>query len=455
MFQINGPTPVTPIQSPSENNLFLRVNQRVAGEILKVANEQVVLSVQGVQIVARLSTPDQTAVLNDRRFALFVVKDITDQVVTLQLADTIELQPTPSQQSITPGEFVLVDTLLSAANQKVDASNRMIAKGLLDQNMQVTAKTVQVMQNGLQPVQNWGQNEANLAASLLAIGVPISPESIKLLQKSPAEVTESLSILINQLQQISSQGKLPPVLQNRVEDVIKVLTQGVVDVELPAEIMQSKIKDAVNLLGKTIEYELLHSIDEGLSRLDKGLTNLTSLRYDLAANGFTRLAAEVDRFNDYLRLTALMNSGTHADVNQSQWIKFEIPFHYPVPPGTLPYEDLQNARIKIARDEQTFEDGKVDPHYTRIVIQMDLQQKESIEVDLSIVNKQAGLNISTSSKEATAVAKAEVDSLQQALSDLGYESRYIQVDTHKKGDLPDQAKTREKRMATGALNVEV
>ncbi len=43
MLPVPGPLPINPVQKPEDGNLFLRVNQKVAGEILQVSNEQVVL----------------------------------------------------------------------------------------------------------------------------------------------------------------------------------------------------------------------------------------------------------------------------------------------------------------------------------------------------------------------------------------------------------------------------
>ncbi len=452
MFQISGPTPVTPIQNPAESNLFLRVNQRVAGEILKVSNEQVVLSVQGVQIVARLTTPDQAAILNDRRYAMFVVRDLSNQVISLQIADTIEVNP--QQQTINQGEQILLDSLLNSAGLMPDSSNRMVAKALINQNLRVTKENVAQVQSGLQQIPQWSQIEADLAATLRAVGLPISSESINLLSKSPTEVTQSLSILISQLQQINLQGKVNPVLQDRINEVIKILSQGIVEVNLPAVEMQGKIKAAVTLLGKSLEYELLHSIDEKITDLDQGLMTLASLRSELASKGFSKLATEVDRFNDYLRLTALMNNGTHPDSTQNQWFKIEIPFHYPTTPGLPENEDLHPARIKIAREGQSDSGDKIDPHYTRIVIQMDLDDKESIEVDLSVVNHQAGLNITTSSKEITRVAREESESLRESLAELGYDSRYIQVDTTKQKMIDDQPSLQSTKFTFNELDIE-
>ena len=55
-MNITGPiqSNIQPIQDSVDQ--FLKVNQRFAGEILNVSNEQVVLSVNGVQIVAKMTS---------------------------------------------------------------------------------------------------------------------------------------------------------------------------------------------------------------------------------------------------------------------------------------------------------------------------------------------------------------------------------------------------------------
>ena len=134
MLPVPGPLPINPVQKPDEGNLFLRVNQKVAGEILQVSNEQVVLSIQGVQVVARLTTPEQMTELIDRRFAQFVVKEFNPNAVLLQLVDTNQASK-PVAQSIGQQETLVVQQLLQRMNIKADPASMLIAQELINQGI--------------------------------------------------------------------------------------------------------------------------------------------------------------------------------------------------------------------------------------------------------------------------------------------------------------------------------
>ena len=110
MLNITGPiqSNLPPIQERADQ--FLKVNQRIAGEIISVSNENVVLAVNGVQIVAKMTSFEQLALLLERRYANFVVKDIANNQVTLQL--------------VTPA--------LNSTNQKT-ITNNSIGMALLEQ----------------------------------------------------------------------------------------------------------------------------------------------------------------------------------------------------------------------------------------------------------------------------------------------------------------------------------
>ena len=166
MLTVPGPLPISPVQRTDENNLFLRVNQKVAGEILQVANDQVVLAIQGVQIVARLSTPDQLMELQDRRFAQFVVKEINPNVVTLQIVEPDSNSKNQVLPVINQQDSQLLDGLLNQIGVKPDAASRLLAQQMIRMGLPVTADNILELQTALQAVPAWGENEAGQAVPL-------------------------------------------------------------------------------------------------------------------------------------------------------------------------------------------------------------------------------------------------------------------------------------------------
>ncbi len=113
---------------------------------------------------------------------------------------------------------------------------------------------------------------------------------------------------------------------------------------------------------------------------------------------------------------------------QNEWIRVEIPVHFPVQTNPPREDDLVPARLRIARENRD-ENGKIDPSYTRVVLQMEISEDQLMEVDLSVVSRKIGLKITTPDEVARQAALAELDALITDFSELGFETRYSHIDT--------------------------
>ena len=71
MYPLSGPTPLTVTPRPEDSPLSLRLNQRVTAQVMEIATDHVTLVMEGVQVVARLTSSEQMAMLNERRTARF------------------------------------------------------------------------------------------------------------------------------------------------------------------------------------------------------------------------------------------------------------------------------------------------------------------------------------------------------------------------------------------------
>jgi hypothetical protein len=451
MLTIPGPPPVNSVQRSDESNLFLRVNQRVAGEILQVANDQVVLSIQGIQVVARLTTPEQMAELVDRRFAQFVVKDASQSNVLLQLVET-EIKPSTPEARLHPrSEPEFISGLLKQLGLQSDETTRLIARQMIRQGMQLNPETINDLRTVLSTMRNAGENEINLAVQLKSYGVPVNSGTIELMGKGPAEITLTITNLVKQLQALTN---LPENLQEPVASAIRILSQAVVQGDGATTELIKNLKNSITLLGKTIENELLKSTQGMGTELERGLMVLSRLRTDMAARGNTGIAGDIDRLNDYLRLVHLPNAEPSTPGSQNQWFRLEIPVQYPHLPGQNIDEDPHPARIKVAREAD--ENGsRIDPRYTRLVIQVDLGPGQSVEVDLSIVAKQVGLTVTATSEFLRLAAESEYPQLKEDLDEIGFQTKYSHIE---KGDLTskeDSIQMPSVELLNGTIDVEV
>jgi hypothetical protein len=423
------------LQNQSESTLFLKVNQHIAGEVIRVENEQVILSIQGVQLVARMTTPEQTASLIEKRFAQFIVKDLSEGTLSLQLIDS---HPSINQQSSSSVNTHLLSKLLDQAGIENTTTNQMIAQAAIRNGLTINSKLVEDLGSSLSKIPNWGMEHAIAAAKLKTNAISITPESINLMLNAQKDISGQVLQIIQQLTQAMSDRRLPENLVNLAKTSLQILNQAIVDASLPADVLAAKLHNAIILLGKSVENELFKTISDPVNNLtgnnlERGLMVLSRLRNELASRGMTTLSDGIDQFNDSIRLMHLYHSSTTSESASNQWIKLDLPVTFPATTPQLPQkpDDQPSASIRIARnpDDDTF---SIDPQYTRLVIRMDIDKGDVIEVDFSIVDHSAGLFITTSNSHLTNIARNELPSLQKDLMHLGYDTKVSQVETEKK-----------------------
>jgi hypothetical protein len=443
MFNVNGPTPITPLQRTSDDNLFLRVNQRVAGDVLNVSNGQVVISIQGVPIVARLSSPDQMAMLLDKQTAQFLVKELTNQTVILQLLPDAGQPSSAAASSVHNGQALAAD-LLNGMGVEVNSQNLMLVEAALNKGLTIDNKLLAEMRQALAGTTNWGPGEAQLAASLAASGLPVTEATIQLAKNAPYSVNGDLSQLMNQLQNLADQNGLSAQTKELANRVLASLQNAVLGESTSPETLRDNLQKVVTLLGRSVENELMGFLKEetgsSLSASEKGLLALNHLQGELQKTGNTDLAQTISHFLDGIRWMQLTNSPS--DPAQNQWTQMEIPLQIANPfakPPNAAQPELENANIRIARQNEN-DDQPLDPQNTRLVIQMDLADRQSIQVDLTVVHNRIGANISTSTEELCEIAREELTSLSEGLEKIGYDLNQDQVNirqTAHRIDLPE------------------
>src|SRR5689334_18138244 len=84
-MDLSGPRAINSINALSKPELGLRLFQRVTAQVLDVMGTTAVLSVEGIPIVAQLTSADQAATLLTQHAAQFIVTQLTSQKVTLKM----------------------------------------------------------------------------------------------------------------------------------------------------------------------------------------------------------------------------------------------------------------------------------------------------------------------------------------------------------------------------------
>ena len=418
---LNGPPSITSPARTDDANLSLRVNQRIVAEVLNISGESVTLSLQGVHIVAKLTSQDQAAALQEHRIAQFVIRDLIANTVLLQLVSPVKIIPNADRE----GMVDLAANLLQIAGLPPTEENLQILRAMLSQGMTVDKQTLEELKYTLQQLGSWNENDAKMAASLKNAGLPLSADILKFLKESPGGFGNQISQLLDQLQSLARQTQSPQLSQS-AQQVLEYFRSMILEWSSSPATMAEKLRSAVMASGRSLENQLAELVEKGISPGMKssslGVLSIANLRQELIKAGLFDILQELDQFQDGMRYTHLINGESGSSGPAGQWASLEIPLHmaFPAQPGMANQSaQLFEGLIKIAYQKDG-ENRTINPEFTQIVIQINLGKHDSIEVALSIAGRQVGADVLASSSQLNEFAKEEMNSLSEGLSQLGY-----------------------------------
>ena len=428
---INGPPVVQSNQRSDDSALVLRLNQRVVAEVLQVSGENVTLAIEGARVVARLTSSDQAAALQERRSALFIIKDISQNQILIQLApNNAPLPPAPAASQD------LAQALLARMGLANTDANLQILRAMLSQGLPADMATFGDIQNALTALGSWGAPEAQAAAVLKAAGLPLTPGSMALLINAPTQSVEAYSRLLSLLQGLSPR-QVSPQAAAVLQHSLAMLRSVVTDWSGDASKMTDSLQRAIALLGQSVENSLARLANNGqrgnVSLNDaNGLLALLALRRELARSGPREVVDAIDRFIDSSRLQHLNSSETEPNPSRGEWIQLNLPLRLSYPegqPNARP-SSFSEAHLRISRHRSP-EGSEVDPRFTRLVVSVDLEDGATMEVDLSVVEHKVGLQVAASTNELCDQAKEEITSFTHALNQLGYDIQSSKFEVEK------------------------
>lgn len=421
-MNVTGSSPIAIVQRLDESILALRINQRITAEVLQVSGDQVVLDLDGTQVLARLTSPDQSAALTERKSAQFIVRDQTGRTLILQL-----VSPRAHSGSNVSSDLLnssIIPDLLTMMGLPVDENHLVIARALLKQNLPITKELIDELKNILNEMGLWGEREAQAAATLRAMGLVLSPYTIAMAINQTYEQVNCILALLKQLKTLSKRSNL----SKQIENALSFLEEVLIDwTKSPPEIV-SQLRKSVNLLGRPLETEIGDLIREEnlknkeINSLHKGWLDLFLLRKDLSKDESNRQIVELmDRLMSSLRFLHFMNTNPVTEGNRDEWLILNLPVNSPsATPDTDEAYEPKNVRLKIA---YRYEEGErlIDPEHTRLMVEADLNNEDHIEVDLSIVLSRIGVDVVLSNTKLGEIAQSELETLENGLRLLGYE----------------------------------
>ena len=423
-------TPLVPLQGvtsrPEGAGIELRQNQTLAAQVLRVSTDNVVLAMQGVRVVARLTEAAQAAWLSQNQTALFQVQSINGQEIALRVLRAV----TPAADESTALAAQTVTQLLEQAGLPPTAANVQLAHALLRQGQPVTAESVAVLQQALGGAGPWPPAQADLAAALRAAGVPLSAETLALAQNQPVAVLQTLPALRQALDQLISRP-LPAPLAEAASQALDTLAQLHIDWSAPPERLAEQIATATRWLLRPVEHQLAQQLTGAAAEpAPEGLWALARLRTELLHNtapGSQRVLAAVDQCLAAASLTQLANAAPPLAGEEARWLVVPMALHTG-PPAARPDADPGAAHLRVAYQDAGDATG-IDPGHTRLRLQIDLPEGQAILVDLAMAGQRLGAHVLVPEGTWQAAAEAELPDLAAGLRSAGYELRSTQVTT--------------------------
>jgi hypothetical protein len=415
-----GPLPIAPINTVANQEVGLRTFQRVTAQVLSVTGTTAILSIEGHPVVAQLTSSDQAAALLSQRTAQFIVTQLTDQVVTLKFVKNDQGQ---AASSAAPNGPELAARLLEQNNMPVTVNNLMMARSILKQHLPVTSKLLNELSGALSGSGAWGEVDAELAAAMKAAGLPVTAQSLKLLSRQPAQTGEAVSGLLTMLSRLVEQD-LPPELMKQLKLNLQNLNALVIKGDGETPQLADQLKASIELLGRSLESFLLEKAQNPQALFpEKSLVTLVRLQQMLEQFGQKETAKAVREFLADIRQNQFMNVKPDPVPGSGVWT--EVGFMLQSAQQKAD-EKFSSARLRIAHEAKSDSD-KINPAYTRLIIQVDLGPNQTVEVDLSLVGKQIKTSVMAPDPLWCDKAQGELPSLVEALHSLGYDLKDVQI----------------------------
>ncbi len=415
-----GPLQIAPINTVANQEVGLRTFQRVTAQVLSVTGTTAILSIEGHPVVAQLTSSDQAAALLSQRTAQFIVTQLTDQVVTLKFIKNDQGQ---AASSAVPNGPELAARLLEQNNMPVTANNLMMARSILKQHLPVTAKLLNELSGALAEYGSWGEVDAELAAAMKAAGLPVTAQSLKLLSRRPAQTGEAVSSLLTLLSGLAEQD-LPPELMNQLKLNLQNLNTLVIKGDGETPQLADQLRASIELLGRSLESFLLEQSQNPQTLFpEKSLVTLFRLQKMLEQFGQKETARAVGEFLADIRQNQFMNVKPDPVPGSGVWT--EVGFMLQSAQQKAD-ENFSSGRLRIAHEAKSDSD-KINPAYTRLIIQVDLSPGQTVEVDLSLVGKQIRTSVMAPDPLWCDKAQGELPSLVEALHSLGYDLKDVQI----------------------------
>lgn len=444
---IHAPLPVAPLNIPDDPTLAGRLQQRIVAEIVQVGSDRVLLSVDGVQLVARLLSTSQGGLIQERRTMAFQVRGTH--------AGMLILQPVPEaseKAAATPAE--IAPQLLRQLELPQTGRYLQLVRLLLSQGQVISRDFLQETVRLADQLGLASEAELVLLATLRQNRIPVSAAVMELFSRDWPPLLGQVQALLRSLRGLPQSG-MPDALLGLLQAALPLLEGLIVEGEQPAGQMAVRLQHVLNFLGKSLPFEVLdlltrQKLPRPAAVARSPMLLLARLQAELQRAGYQQPAAELQQMLQALQRLQVMNTACML-AEEDGWLQFELPIAFPEPAADDPVPDSRMAfpalaanpsprrstlRFAVQHKENRVE---LNPDFTRLRIVVELGEGETIGVELDIVDRQLLAEISCSTPELGRLAREMYPQFEQSLQAIGYQlhrSRIRVADPAEAGMLP-------------------
>lgn len=409
-MQLSGPLPISTSNAKPLQDLQLRLNQRITAEVVEVSGVRVVLSVEGMPIVARLEDPEKGAQLAGRRVAQFIVTSLNEGEVELRIATPPQ---TTAPVPMAAGSDVAV-SILQRLGVGVDETSVLLARALIAQHLPVTPEMLDEMQALMAGLGSWGEAEASLAAAIKAAGLPLTVDIFRMVSAQSTPLGKAMVDFSAFLRAAVERKDLPKDVADALRGSLALLQQAMLDWDSPEGLTANKMRFSAELFGRSLENLLLSGASA--DGAENTLLTFTNLLEAAVRNKMPGLEQQTRTFLESLQQNHLSNVRLNPVPGQGEWRNL----HFVIQNQGEALPEFSTAQVRVARREGPA-GGGVDSTSTRLLIQVDVDEGETIEVDLTVVDRQARTKVTSTNEELQHRSQEEMPALVKGLNQLGYQ----------------------------------
>jgi hypothetical protein len=215
--------------------------------------------------------------------------------------------------------------------------------------------------------------------------------------------------------------------------------------------LASRIREAVRFGGRSLENILLAegAAADGQSS-PQGWMEAVRLLSQLRQHGLGEIADQVQRFMDQARMNGLLNLPPQMPPGQGVWAEARMLMANPAG-GEQP---LVPVRLRLARREKG-RSSQIDPLYTTLDIQVEVQPNQVFQVTLSVVGRQMRLIVTAPDAQWLSETRSEMPSLEEALRQMGYQLQDSRVEVGQVDFMPAALSPLPARPSLALIDLEI